>query len=218
MKYEWNIDKIREIVQVSINLSEVLEKLKIPRQGNNCKTLKKILDSNNIDYSHFTGRARHYKQGKISNIEDYLNNKVKVSSHLLKRMLFKEGYKSNKCEICGTCEWNGSPLNCQLHHINGNHSDNRLENLQILCPNCHSQTDNYCGSANISKKKVKYCPDCGKEITITATRCTTCSFKNRRKVERPPKEILLKEKEFMNFCEMGKKYGVSDNTIRKWIK
>lgn len=49
MKYEWNIDKIREIVQVSINLSEVLEKLKIPRQGNNCKTLKKILDSNNID-------------------------------------------------------------------------------------------------------------------------------------------------------------------------
>lgn len=54
MKYEWNVDKIREAVKTSINLSEVLEKLNIPRQGNNSNTLKKILKLHNIDYSHFT--------------------------------------------------------------------------------------------------------------------------------------------------------------------
>lgn len=218
MKHNWNIDKIKEAVATSINITEVLDKINVPRQGNNSKTLKKILESNNIDYSHFTGRARTYKPSRTINIDDYLNNKVKVSSYLLKRTLFKVGYKNNKCELCGIDTWNGKPINCQLHHINGNHLDNKLENLQILCPNCHSQTDNYCGNANSDRKKVKFCPDCGKKITRTSARCTICSFKYKRKVNRPSKESLLKEKETMNFCEMGRKYGVSDNTIRKWLK
>lgn len=219
MKYDWNTDKIKEAVKTSISISEVLEKLNIPKQGNNGRTLKKILGSNKIDYSHFTGRARHYKPARTYNIDDYLTNKTKVSGHLLKRALFKVGYKSNRCEICGIDSWNNKPLNCQLHHINGNHLDNRLENLQILCPNCHSQTDNYCGSANLpSNKKIKYCPDCGREILYTSTRCTVCASKHRRRIERPSIETLLKEKETMSFCEIGRKYGVSDNTIRKWIK
>ena len=138
MKYNWNIDKIKEVVKSSINLSEVLEKLGIPRQGNNGTTLRKILESNSIDYSHFTGRARYYRPSKISNIDNYLNNSVKVSTVLLKKLLFKKGLKENRCGVCGFSSWNGKSLNCQLHHINGNHLDNRLENLQILCPNCHS--------------------------------------------------------------------------------
>lgn len=57
----------------------------------------------------------------------------------LKERLFSEGIKECKCECCGISEWQGKPISLQLHHINGN----RLENLQILCPNCHSQTDNF---------------------------------------------------------------------------
>jgi 5-methylcytosine-specific restriction endonuclease McrA len=49
------------------------------------------------------------------------------------------------CELCGTSEWQGKPLNMQPHHINGDGLDNRLENLELLCANCHSQTDTYGG-------------------------------------------------------------------------
>lgn len=61
----------------------------------------------------------------------------------LKRRLLQEGLKQNQCEICGLTDWLGKPLTMQLHHVNGDGSDNRLENIQFLCANCHSQTDTY---------------------------------------------------------------------------
>ncbi len=65
-------------------------------------------------------------------------------SHLKGRLL-REGLKENRCEICGITEWNGKPLSMELHHVNGDGKDNRLENLQVLCGNCHAQTDNWGG-------------------------------------------------------------------------
>jgi Bacterial regulatory proteins, luxR family/HNH endonuclease len=65
-------------------------------------------------------------------------------SHLKQRLL-DAGLKENRCEVCGLTEWRGRPLNMSLHHINGHGKDNRLENIQFLCPNCHSQTDNWGG-------------------------------------------------------------------------
>ena len=65
-KYEWDLNEIKEAVKESINFTEVLDKIGVPRQGNNSKTLRNILDNNNIDYSHFTGRARNYKNSYIN--------------------------------------------------------------------------------------------------------------------------------------------------------
>ena len=88
----------------------------------------------------------------------------------------------------------------------------------MLCPNCHSQTDNFCGSANIAKKN--YCIDCGKEITREATRCPKCSNAAHRKVEnRPSKEDLLDDfRQLNSFSSIARKYKVTDNTIKKWFK
>ena len=63
----------------------------------------------------------------------------------LKGRLFAEGLRENRCERCGLTEWRGEPLSMALHHTNGDGLDNRLENLQLLCPNCHSQTENFAG-------------------------------------------------------------------------
>ena len=67
------------------------------------------------------------------------------SRHNVKLRLLGEGLKENRCEACGLTEWLGRPLSMALHHVNGDGRDNRLENLQLLCPNCHSQTDNFSG-------------------------------------------------------------------------
>jgi DNA-binding CsgD family transcriptional regulator len=65
--------------------------------------------------------------------------------HNLKARLVREGLKCNACEQCGLIDWLGQPITLALHHVNGERTDNRLENLMLLCPNCHSQTDNYAG-------------------------------------------------------------------------
>ena len=67
-------------------------------------------------------------------------------------MLVQTGYKEYKCECCGISDWNNKPIRLQLHHKNGNPNDNSLDNLEVLCPNCHTQTDNY-GSKNTRDKK-----------------------------------------------------------------
>lgn len=87
----------------------------------------------------------------------------------------------------------------------------------MLCPNCHSQTDNYCGNANKNTKKY-YCKECGKEITKKATYCSVCAAKHARKIERPNLEqLILDFKELKAFTKVGNKYDVADNTVKKWF-
>ena len=76
---------------------------------------------------------------------EYLFNGSVINSHKLKLRLLKDNFKQKICESCNGAEWLGKAIPLELHHINGNRFDNRLTNLQLLCPNCHALTDNYSG-------------------------------------------------------------------------
>lgn len=65
-------------------------------------------------------------------------------SSKLRQRLIAEGLKHAHCEHCGLDEWRGERLPLVLDHANGDHTDNRIENLRILCPNCHSVTESWC--------------------------------------------------------------------------
>jgi 5-methylcytosine-specific restriction endonuclease McrA len=111
--------------------------------------MQKRCEKLEVDTSHFTGQGwnklGHPKfAGNIDLEKRFVKHTKRVSAAKTKDVLLNHKLKEYKCEICGLSEWNGKPITLQLHHINGDGTDDRIENLQILCPNCHSQTDSYC--------------------------------------------------------------------------
>ena len=96
------------------------------------------------------GKGTNKPSPKKIPIEEVYNSKI-YNSNRLRGRLISEGIKEHKCEYCNNKEWLGNPIPLELHHIDGDNTNNKLENLQILCPNCHTMTDNYRGK-NIGKK------------------------------------------------------------------
>ena len=136
--------KFIELVNDCSNISDVLKKLGYSTNGNSWgyQIVKERMEKLNL---FFTKRnSMYYNQDNTSlPLEKILIKDSEYNRTKLKTRLVKEGLKEYKCECCGISEWNGKPLTLQLHHINGIHNDNRLSNLQLLCPNCHSQTENF---------------------------------------------------------------------------
>jgi 5-methylcytosine-specific restriction endonuclease McrA len=87
-------------------------------------------------------------------LDELLTAGVYRSRFNLKLRLVKAGLKPKLCEVCGIAAWNGQRISLALHHINGDRYDNRIENLQLLCPNCHSQTDTFAGRNGRGRARV----------------------------------------------------------------
>ena len=130
-----------ELIKNSNSLCEVCKKAGIVHTTGNYKTLKKIILENDIDISHFKRNGGAYVKPRA--IEEYLVKGSQITSYKLKNKLFSAGLKEKRCECCGNTEWMGYPIVLELHHIDGNHMNHSLDNLQLLCPNCHSITDNF---------------------------------------------------------------------------
>ena len=121
-----------------------------------CKplTLNSYLVKMGIEYKGNPHRENMKHKEAYRPASAYFDNKKRISSCRLKEKLIYDGIKELKCERCGLKEWLNEPIPLELHHINGNHYDNSLSNLQILCPNCHSLTYNNSGkSVRIKSKK-----------------------------------------------------------------
>lgn len=155
--------RVESVVLTSSSVREALTKLGLKPAGGNYASFKRFCAKNNISISHFTGQA--WSKDKIlapkRPISAYLSNSHRIGSHRLKLRLFKDGLKEKRCERCGISEWQGEPAPLELEHINGNHDDNRLENLLVLCPNCHALTSTYRGK----NKKHKLSSALSQELT-----------------------------------------------------
>lgn len=159
MRNTYTNEEFKKAVEESLSLAEVMRKLGLHVGGANYATVNRKIKALGLDTSHFTGQGwnvgNKYRQIKHAQPlkEILVKDSTYVSTSKLKLRLLKEGLKEYKCEMCGNTEWQGQPIPLELHHINGDHSDLRIENLQILCPNCHAFTDNYRGKVLSAQKK-----------------------------------------------------------------
>lgn len=148
---QYTEDELQAIFDNSNSYLEVLNKLGLSTSQNNYKTLNKYIKLYNIDLT-MINKNRLERQRIVSGIKYKNNNdllqslikgEVNSKPNRLLNLLVDKGIKEYKCEECGISEYNGKPLRLELHHKDGNRKNNKLENLEMLCPNCHSQTDNY---------------------------------------------------------------------------
>lgn len=192
-----------------------------------CKpeTLNSYLTKMGIEYKGNQGLKGFDHPTQYKTALEYINSNTIISSHKLRNKLLKDGIKKYQCEICGLTEWQNKPIPLELHHIDGNHYNNNLDNLQILCPNCHAleTNDTQVQSQKVKKiipKTEKFCIDCGKGISPNAIRCKSCETKNRYKEISPQYSLTREElKDLIRtkpFTQIANIYHVSDNAIRKW--
>lgn len=145
---KFNDLEFQEIVKSSNSISEVASKLGYRSKGGGVVSMiKDRISKLSIDISHFCPYSSGATKGKKYKSDDdiFVENSSYTNNTSLKKKLLKKGLLEYKCSICGISEWQGKSLSLQLDHINGNNKDNRLENLRLLCPNCHSQTETFSG-------------------------------------------------------------------------
>ncbi|HWH93671.1 MAG TPA: HNH endonuclease signature motif containing protein [Baekduia sp.] len=201
--------------------------------GGNHRTLKKYVALWNIPVDHFDPYATQ-RRGAERASQPFPLSKILVEHSTynrgrLKERLYREGLKARACELCGQGEeWRGRRMGLILDHINGVADDHRLENLQIVCPNCAATLDTHCGRQNRKERRCRQCDEVFQPRTSGQTYCSRrCGRQSpgsraarsaSRKVARPPYAQLVREVHALGWSAVGRRYGVSDNAVRKWVR
>lgn len=146
---QFSDEQLNQFVKESRSIRELTGKLGYSlRGGGSIHNVKKMLEEKRFDTSHFLGQGWHknnfdynrFQYGKTIKIADALSAIVNLRGH--------------QCECCHNTEWNNQPIPLEIHHKDGDHLNNVLDNLQLLCPNCHALTENYKGR-NIDKTSLQ---------------------------------------------------------------
>ena len=227
----------RAAVETSLSYSEALGKLGLRPAGGNHELFRRYVDevwkipTDHLDQDRT--RTLSLLQRKPKPLYEILVAGSSYNRHNLKIRLYEAELKERRCEMCGQGEvWRGKELSLILDHINGVPDDNRLENLRILCPNCNATLSTHCGRKNQMMPKWRNCRVCGGEFKPKYSAHNYCSrdcgarHGNRqreprpesRRVPRPAYEQLLKDVSEMSMVALGRRYGVSDNAVRKWLR
>lgn len=199
--------KVIEFLPYSNSLNNLCTNLGLRGVGHYYDKIKKIIEKNNLSTKHFgtltkivNSKGRN-KYTAMTDEEFFVDGCKRSGKSIIKRLIYG-GYKQYKCEnpCCGITDWCERPITLQIHHINGNHDDNRLDNLQILCPNCHSQTDNYARCNKTHSFKISE-----RVNEIISNKESSFVFSDIQKVK---ENWVKKEKKYCKNCgkEIQKKY------------
>ena len=245
-----NKEKLNEAITNSKSSREVLEYLGLRAAGGNYNALKKAAKVFELELPKYDFTVSTGPRGFSPSFPDeqvFVENSSYANRSNLKKRMYLMGYKE-ECSECGIGpEWNGKPITLQLDHINGIYNDHRLENLRIICPNCHSQTETFAGRGSWAPKGDKptkpktvtvvqktqkpkppkrikiatLCIDCESPVPRNTKRCSSCADtarQNRYSVTYPDIDVLIEQLNAANFVTVAKELGVSDNALRKHVK
>ena len=158
MNRKYTKENLQEIANKCFSFRQMILELNLKETGGNYSNIQKRCKEFGVNTNHFFGPAWNKLGHPMFNLKNgtpiesfFIKGEKKISSSKVKNRVLNNGLKEYKCEICGLTEWLGRRLVIELHHINGDPTDNRLQNLQMLCPNCHSQTHNYCKKEELRK-------------------------------------------------------------------
>lgn len=187
------------------------------------RVLKKRIQKDNLDITKLNTNRSKTNKRPIKSLDDMLKNTtLHVRTASLKKKLIDSGLLKYECRDCKNHGiWMDKPLVLQLEHIDGNHKNNTLSNLTLLCPNCHSQTSTYGGKKLKKKTVIKICKKCNKQIQKNSTHCISCVDIPQRKprynsTKSELEDMILRQN--MSYVSIGKKFGVTDNAIKKRCK
>ena len=166
MRQKYTNSDLRKAISDNVSIAGVLRQLGLRPVGGNYRTINRFIKENNVDISHFTGQGWNVglkfrpKQSISDDVIFVKNSPYKCSWRLRERYKILTGI--THCECCLLDTWQDHPIPLEIHHKNGDNTDNRLINLQLLCPNCHALTNNYRGRAHLSALSEKRDVECRK--------------------------------------------------------